>query len=216
MSSFPLPCDSSPSWGSWSVRPVTLHRHLSMVCAFKLSWRVRGSTDQIRSVIKTPGYSPASGRRQEIDRVHDGHCLNAILRAKIDCLDAVHYLSNEIRRIHVSRLQLAHRHGSVRLDRQAQHHLALQGRIAAQGPVVIPVESRFVTIENNLYFFVGAGSSQSAARFGSVGATADRCNRAGRADHLHARHSAVAPTTTASASTTSQVMAHGSRVNTAT
>src|SRR5262249_4216370 len=97
---------------------------------------------------------------------------------------------------------------------QAQHHLALQGRIAAQFPVVIPVESRLVTIEHNLYFFVGAGRPQPAARLGSV--AADRRDRAGRADHLHARHSAVAATATASAATTSHVAAQRAAVDATT
>jgi hypothetical protein len=95
------------------VRPVTLRRHLSMV--LPLSKLRRGSTDQIRSFSKTswPSVpfglrSPASRRRQKIYRVHNRHGLHAFLRAEIDRLDAVHYLSDEIRRIHVSRLQLAH------------------------------------------------------------------------------------------------------------
>jgi hypothetical protein len=49
-----------------------------------------------------------SRRRQEIDWVHDCHGLHAILRTEIDGLNPAHHLSGEIRRIHVSRLQLAH------------------------------------------------------------------------------------------------------------
>jgi len=95
------------------VRPVTLRRHLSMV--LPLSKLRRGSTNQICSFSKTSQpfmpfglRPPASSRRQKINRVRDRYGLYPILRAEIDRLDAIHYLSNEIRRIHVSRLQLAH------------------------------------------------------------------------------------------------------------
>src|SRR6185437_6131282 len=166
------------------VRPETLRRHLSMV--LPLSKFCRGSTfldSQLHSACwqSLPLRPPASRRRQEVNRVHDRHGLHAILWAKIDCLDAVYYQSDEVRCIHVSRLQLAHRHGAVRLNRQLQHHLALQGRIAAQFPVVIPVESRLITVEHNLYFFIGAGSSWPTVRFGTVAAAADSRDRAGRA-----------------------------------
>src|SRR5438132_6471782 len=122
---------------------------------------------------------PASRRRKEVDRVHDRPG-RYILRAEIDRPDASNHLRGEIRRIHVSRLQHAHRHAAVRLDRQAQNHLALQGRVIAQLPVVQPVERRLVAIEHDLYFFVGAGRTWPAARLRSVGA-GDRCDRADRA-----------------------------------
>src|SRR6185437_15814342 len=167
------------------VRPETLRRHLSMV--LPLSKFCRGSTVQICNFTKLagnlcPSASAADLRgRQEVNRVHDRHGLHAILWAEIDCLDAIHYQSDEVRCIHVSRLQLAHRYSAIRLNRQLQHHLALQGRIAAQFPVVIPVESRLVTVEHNLYFFIGAGSSWPTVRFGTVAAAADSRDRAGRA-----------------------------------
>jgi hypothetical protein len=76
------------------VRPVTLRRHLSMV--LPLSKLRRGSTNQTCSFSKTswPSIRPASRRRQEINRVRDCHSLHSCLRAEIDRLDAVHYLSN--------------------------------------------------------------------------------------------------------------------------
>src|SRR5262249_53069396 len=118
--------------------------------------RIRFATS-LNLLASLPFSSAAELRgRQEVYRVHDRYGLDAILRSEIDRLDAIHYLSNKIRRIHVSRLHLAHRPRAVWLDRQTQHHLALQGWIAAEFPVVIPVESRLVTIKHNLYFFVGA------------------------------------------------------------
>src|SRR5579864_8579852 len=119
---------------------------------------------------------PASRRRQEVDRVHDRHG-RYILRAEIDRLDAANNLRGKIRRIHVSRLQHAHRYAAVRLDRQTQNHLAFQGWVIAQLSVVQPVERRLVAIEHDLYFLVGAGRAWSAACFRSVG-TGDRSDRA--------------------------------------
>src|SRR5229473_2056943 len=156
------------------VRPVTLRRHLSNGFAFvKIASCL---TDQIRSFSKPPGVRaiplrpPASRRRQEVDRVHDRHGRHTIFRAEIDRPDAANDLRGEIRRIHVSRLQRAHRHAAVRLDRQAQNHLAFQGRVIAQLSVVQPVKRRLVAIEHDLYFFVGAGRTWSAACLRSVGA----------------------------------------------
>jgi len=81
------------------VRPVTLRRHLSMV--LPLSKLRRGSTDQTCSFSKTSwSFMPfhfvrrASRRRQEVYRVRDCHGLHAFLRAEIDRLNAVHYLSD--------------------------------------------------------------------------------------------------------------------------
>ena len=87
--------------GAWPVRPVTLRRHLSMACLFKIASRVD------RSVFRASPNLPAirafkllllaSCRRQEIYRVHNRYGLYAFLRAEIDRLNAVHYLSDEIR-----------------------------------------------------------------------------------------------------------------------
>src|SRR4029077_11899671 len=140
---------------------------------------------------------PASRRRKEVDRVHDRHG-RYILGAEIDRPDAANHLRGEIRRIHVSRLQRAHRHAAVRLDRQAQNHLAFQGWVVAQLPVVQPVEGRLVTIEHDLYFLVGPGRTWSAACLRSVGAS-DRSDRADCTAYAH---------TTNPASTASAAAAH--------
>ena len=101
-----------PSWGSQPVRPVTLRRHLSMALPLSKSRRNQlirfAASPNLLTIRAIPLRPPASRRRQEVDRVHDRHGLDAFLRAEIDCLDAAHDLSGEIRRIHVSRLQLAH------------------------------------------------------------------------------------------------------------
>src|SRR5258705_11987850 len=120
---------------------------------------------------------PASRRRKEVDRVHDRHGRYTILRTEIDRPYAANDLRREIRRIHVSRLQRAHRHAAVWLDRQAQNHLAFQGWVIAQLPVVQPVERRLVAIEHDLYFFIGASRPWPAAGLRSVG-TGDWGDRA--------------------------------------
>src|SRR5712692_11727472 len=151
--------------------------------ALPLSKSRRNLTDQIRSFSKPPGVRaiplrpPASSRRQEVDRVHSRHGRYTIFRAEIDRPDAANHLRGEIRRIHVSRLKHAYRHAAVRLDRQAQNHLAFQSWVIAQLPVVQPVERRLVAIEHDLYFFVGAGRTRPAPRLRSVG-TGDRRYRA--------------------------------------
>src|SRR5438270_8328810 len=182
----------------------------------------RGSTDETCSFSKTSWssvlsmlLSPASSRRQEIYRVRDRHGLYACLRAEIDCLDAVHNLSDEVRRIHVSRLQLAHRHRAVRLNGQAQHHLALQCRIDAQCPVVVPVESRFITIEDDLNFFISAGSPWAAVGLGSAVAAADPRDGTFRAGHLQTGP-AHAAATTASAATTTNIAAQRAGIDATT
>src|SRR5207245_5962784 len=110
-------------------------------------------------------------------------------------------LRGEIRRIHVSRLQRAHRHAAVRLDRQAQHHLTFQGWVIAQLPVVQPVERRLVAIEHDLYFFVGAGRTWPAACLRSLGA-GDRGDRADGAAYPHTTNPASSATVSASAAAT--------------
>src|SRR5260221_3357340 len=134
---------------------------------------------------------PASRRRKKVDRVHDRHG-RYILRAEIDRPDAANHLRGEIRRIHVSRLQHAHRNAAVRLDRQPQNHLAFQGWVIAQLPVVQPVERRLVAIEHDLYFFVGASGTWPAACLWSVGGG----DRGDRADY------AACPTTNPASSAT--------------
>src|SRR5713101_2698527 len=187
------------------LRPVTLRRHLSM--ALPLSKSRSNLTDQIRSFSKPPGgraillRQHASRRGQEVDRVHDRHSLHALLRTEIDRPDATNDLRGEIRRIHVSRLQRAHRHAAVGLDRQAQNHLAFQGWVIAQLPVVQPVERRLVAIEHNLYFFVGAGRTLPAACLRPVGA-GDRGNRADFAAYPHTTNPASSATASASAAAT--------------
>src|SRR2546426_3114844 len=197
--------------------------------ALPLSKSRRNLTDQIRSFSKPPGVRaiplrpPASRRRQEVDRVHDRHGLHTILRAEIDRPDAANDLRGEIRRIHVSRLQRAHRHAAVRLDCQAQNHLAFQGWVVTQLPVVEPVERCLVAIEHDLYFFVGAGRTWPAACLRSVGA-GDRCDRADRAAYpdttnpasATASACAAAPTpvaTSASSATASYTAAQGGDVD---
>src|SRR6266566_73188 len=158
--------------------------------ALPLSKSRRNLTDQIRSFSKPSGVRaiplrpPASRRRQEVDRVHDRHGRYTIFRAEIDRPDAANDLRGEIRRIHVSRLQRAHRHAAVRLDRQAQNHLAFQGWVIAQLPVVQPVEGRLVAIEHDLYFLVGAGRTWPAACLRSIGAG----NWGDRADYAACPH----------------------------
>src|SRR5713226_6364215 len=175
--------------------------------ALPLSKSRRNLTDQIRSFSKPPGVCaiplrpPASRRRQEVDRVHDRHGRYTIFRAEIDCPDAANDLRGEIRRIHVSRLQRAHRHAAVRLDRQAQNHLAFQGWVIAQLPVVQPVERRLVAIEHDLYFFVGASRTWPAACLRSVGAS-DRGDRADCAAYSHTTNPASSATVSASAAAT--------------
>src|SRR5438445_10533721 len=124
-----------------------------------------------------------------------------MFRADIDRPDAANDLRGEIRRIHVSRLQHAHRYAAVRLDRQAQNHLALQGWVIAQLPVVQPVERRLVAVEHDLYFFVGAGRPRPAARLRSVGA-GDRGDRADCAAYPHTTNPASSATASASAAAT--------------
>src|SRR5437667_6911927 len=151
----------------------------------------------------TQGYVPISPstRRQEVDRVHDRHGRHTILRAQIDRPDAANDLRGEIRRIHVSRLQRAHRHAAVRFDRQAQNHLAFQGWVIAQLPVVQPVERRLVAVEHDLYFFVGACRTWPAACLRSVGA-GDRGDRADCAAYPHTTNPASSATASASAAAT--------------
>src|SRR5713101_3548829 len=149
---------------------------------------------------------PASRRRQEVDRVHDRHGQYAILRAEIDRPDAANNLCGEIRRIHVSRLQRAHRHAAVRLNRQTQNHLAFQGWVITQLPVVQPVERRLVAIEHDLYFFVGAGRTRPAACLRSVGA-GDRGDRADCAAYSHTTNPSASSGASASATHTSTPIA---------
>src|SRR2546427_9188311 len=175
--------------------------------ALPLSKSRRNLTDQIRSFSKPPRVRaiplrpPASRRRQEVDRVHDRHGRYTIFRAEIDRPDAANHLRGEIRRIHVSRLQRAHRHAAVRLDRQAQNHLAFQGWVIAQLPVVQPVERRLVSIEHDLYFLVGARRTWPAACLRSVGA-GDRCDRADRAAYPDTTNPASSATASAGAAAT--------------
>src|SRR5438445_11136096 len=143
---------------------------------------------------------PASRRRKEVDRVHDRHG-RYILRAEIDRPDASNHLRGEFRRIHVSRLQHAHRHAAVRLDRQAQNHLAFQCWVIAELPVVQPVERRLVAIEHDLYFLVGARRTWPAACLRSVGA-GDRCDRADRAAYPDTTNPASSATASAGAAPT--------------
>src|SRR5215831_21044449 len=170
---------------------------------------------------------PASRRRQKVDRVYDRHG-RYFFRAEIDRPDSANDLRGEIRRIHVSRLERAHRHAAVRLDRQAQNHLAFQGWVIAQLPVVQSIERRLVAVEHDLYFFVGAGRTWPAACLRSVGA-GDRADRTDCATYPHttipassatARTSAVAPhtaaadaTATASSATASHITAQRSDVD---
>src|SRR5712672_1140459 len=176
------------------IRPVTLRRHLSV--ALPLSKSRRNLTDQIRSFSKPPSFCaipfqpPASRRWQEVNRVHDGHS-RYLLRTEIDRPDAANHLRGQIRRIHISRLQRAHRHAAVGLDRQAQNHLPFQGWVIAKLPVVQPVERRLVAIKDDLYFFVGAGGTWPAACFRSVGA-GDRGDPADCAAYPHTTVSASA------------------------
>src|SRR5260370_488179 len=124
-----------------------------------------------------------------------------MIRAEIDRPDAANHLRGEIRRIHVSRLQRAHRHVAVRLDRQAQNHLAFQGWVITQLPVVQPVERRLVAIEHDLYFFVGAGRTWPAACLRSLGA-GDRGDRADCAAYPPTTNPASSATVSASAAAT--------------
>src|SRR5437899_3153320 len=169
------------------IRPVTLRRHLSNGFAFvKIASNL---TNQIRSLSKPPGFCviphrpPDSRRRQKVDRLHARHG-RYFLRAEIDRSNPANDLRREIRRIHVSRLQHAHRHAAVRLNRQAQNHLAFQGWVIAQLPVVQPVERRLVAIEHDLYFLVGAGRTWPAACLRSIGAG----NWGDRADYAACPH----------------------------
>src|SRR6266852_6266209 len=143
-------------------------------------------------------FPPTASRRwQEVDGVHDRHGGHTILRTEIDRTDAANDLRGEIRRIHVGRLQRAHRHAAVRLDRQAQNQLAFQGWVIAQLPVVQAVERRLVAIEHDLYFFVGAGRTWPAACLWSVGAG----DRGDRADYVACPHTTnPAPSASVSAS----------------
>src|SRR5215472_1339200 len=144
--------------------------------ALPLSKSRRNLIDQICSFSKPPCpraiplLPPASRRRQKVDRVHDRHGRHTILRAEIDCPDTADDLCREIRRIHVTRLQRAHRHAAVRLDRQAQNHLSFQRWVIAQLPVVQPVKRRLVAVEHDLYFFIGARRTLPAACFWPVAA----------------------------------------------
>src|SRR5207237_10343475 len=126
------------------------------------------------------------------------HNRHTILRAEIDRPDAANDLRGEIRRIHVSRLQRAHRHAAVWFDRQAQDHLAFQGWVIAQLPVVQSVERRLVTVEHDLYFFVGAGRNWPPACLRSVGA-GDWGDRADCAAYAHTTNAACSATASASA-----------------
>src|SRR6266478_989583 len=180
--------------------------------ALPLSKSRRNLTDQIRSFSNPPGVRaiplrpPASRRRQEVDRVHDRHGRHTILRAEIDRPDATNDLRGEIRRIHVARLQHAHRHAAVRLDRQAQNHLAFKGWVIAQLPVVQPVERRLVAIEHDLYFFVGTRRTWPAACLRSVGAS-DRSDRADGAAYPHTTNPASSATASAAAAHTAAPIA---------
>src|SRR4029077_9669262 len=87
---------------------------------------------------------------------------------------------------------------AVRLDRQAQNHLAFQSWVIAQLPVVQPVERRLVAIEHDLDFFVGAGSTRPAACFRSVGA-GDGGDRADGAAYPHTTNPASSATVSANA-----------------
>src|SRR6266852_3603230 len=149
---------------------------------------------------------PASRRRKKVDRVHDRHG-RYILGAEIDRPDAANHLRGEIRRIHVSRLKHAYRHAAVRLDRQAQNHLASQSWVIAQLPVVQPVERRLVAIEHDLYFFVGASRTWPAACLRSVGA-GDRGDRADCAAYPHTTNPASSATAVATASSSSAAASH--------
>src|SRR6185369_8205413 len=103
----------------------------------------------------------------------------------------------------------------VWLNRQAQHHFALQCRIDAQCPVVIAVESRLVTIEHDLNFFVGARSFRAAVGFGPAVTAANPRDGTFRASHLQTG-SAHAATTTASTATTTYIAAQRPGINTTT
>src|SRR5262245_41575567 len=155
--------------------------------------RISGATPPILLVTN-------SRRRQEIDRVDDGQRLDAFLRPEVDLAHAIHDLGREIRRFHVRRLQRAHRHAAVRLDRQAQHHLPFQSRVIAQLTVVQPIERSLVAVEHDLYFFVGTGSSRPTARLWSVGATY-RGDRTGRAAYARALATACSSATAATTTT---------------
>ena len=58
--------------------------------------------------------------------------------------------------VDLARHDLAHRHGARRLDRQAQYHLALQGRVATQGAIVQRIDGTLVLIEHHLDLFAAA------------------------------------------------------------
>src|SRR4029077_19647478 len=73
-----------------------------------------------------------------------------------------------------------------------------QGWVITQLPVVQPVKRRFVAIEYDLYFFVGAGRTWPAASFRSVGAG----DRGDRADYAACPHTTNPASATASASAT--------------
>src|SRR5439155_6266528 len=66
---------------------------------------------------------------------------------------------------------------------------------------VQPVERRFVAVEHDLYFFVGAGRTWPAACLRSVGA-GDRGDRADCAAYAHTTNPASSATASASAAAT--------------
>src|SRR3989442_8930003 len=72
----------------------------------------------------------ASGGRQEIDRIQDRDRPDPLLGAEVEPAHAIDHLGRELRRVHVRPAQLAQRDAAVRLDLEAQDHLALQVRIA--------------------------------------------------------------------------------------
>src|SRR6266852_4129162 len=86
-------------------------------------------------------------------------------------------------------------------DRHGQNHLAFQGWVIAQLPVVQAVERRLVAIEHDLYFFVGAGRTWPAACLWSVGA-GDRGDRADCAAYPHTTNPASSATASAAAAAT--------------
>src|SRR5215469_8940138 len=171
--------------------------------ALPLSESLLKLTDQITAnpLICIPLLQPSSCRWQEVDRVHDRHGRHTILRAEIDRPGAANDLRGEIRRIHVSRLQHAHGHAAVRLDRQAQNHLAFQSWVIAQFPVVQPIERSLVAIEHDLYLFVRSGRTWPAASFRSV-CGGDRGDRADYAACARTTNPASSATTSASAAAT--------------
>src|SRR5262249_61382570 len=101
----------------------------------------------------------------------------------------------------VSRLHGPHRHRAVRFDRQAQDHLAFQGRVIAQLPVVQLVERRLVFVEHDLYFFVGAGRARPATGLRSVG-TGDWGDRADYTAYPRTTNPACSAAASASAAAT--------------